>query len=94
MNSSRNLCLIDGNCRSKRSVIGRIARDLDLPAHFGHNLDALYDSLTTDVKGPIEIMWRRVDSARKRLGPDFTAIVDVLQQVARERADFTLELQE
>jgi len=30
----------------KRSVLAQIARGFSLPAHFGHNLDALYDSVT------------------------------------------------
>jgi len=92
--SSPNLCLIDGNCRTKRSVLGRIARDLALPHHFGQNLDALYDSLTTDVKGPIEIVWRRASSAKERLGADFDAIVATLRQVGEERRDFTLQLED
>ena len=91
---SPNLCLIDGNCRSKKAVLGRIARDLNLPPHFGHNLDALYDSLSTDVKGPIEIVWRRTTAAKARLGADFDAIVDVLRQVAAERGDLTLKLED
>lgn len=91
---SPNLCLIDGNCRSKRSVLGRIARDLSFSSHFGYNLDALYDCLTTDVEGPIEIVWRRTKSAEQRLGADYGAILDVLRQVARERPDVTLKLED
>ena len=35
-----------GRATDKRTVLGEIARAFALPAHFGHNLDALYDSVT------------------------------------------------
>jgi len=37
--------------RDKRAVLSTIARSFALPAHFGHNLDALYDSVT-DLEPP------------------------------------------
>jgi hypothetical protein len=40
-----------------------ISRQLHLPAHFGRNLDALYDSLSGDVSGPFEIVWRDTELA-------------------------------
>ncbi|HEY8371764.1 MAG TPA: barstar family protein [Pseudonocardiaceae bacterium] len=39
--------LVDGTAlRSKRDALDAIARALSFPSYFGHNLDALYDSLT------------------------------------------------
>ena len=32
--------------RSKESMLKKIATELEFPAHFGRNLDALYDCLT------------------------------------------------
>lgn len=32
--------------RDKKSILSAIAKAFTLPAHFGHNLDALYDCLT------------------------------------------------
>lgn len=34
------------DCRDKDDVLSRLALGLSLPAHFGKNLDALYDSVT------------------------------------------------
>lgn len=45
-----------------------LARELGLPAHYGRNLDALWDCLTGEVPLPLEIVWTHVSAARRRLG--------------------------
>lgn len=78
--------------RSTAQFYDELARQLDLPPHFGRNLDALWDSLTGDVAGPVEIVWEGADEARTRLGPDYAKLVKLLEDVAAERDDFTLTL--
>jgi len=69
-------------------------RQLDLPRHFGRNLDALYDSLVGDVAGPFAIVWHGSNAARQALGEDkFASVLAVLEAVLDERDDVTLELQ-
>jgi ribonuclease inhibitor len=60
-----------------------LARDLRLPAHYGRNLDALWDCLTTDVKGPVEIVLRNAATAK----PSLRAYVALLREAAAKRRD-------
>ncbi|MEZ5826167.1 MAG: barstar family protein [Geminicoccaceae bacterium] len=86
------ICTLDGRQRSKKAVLARIARDLDFPPHFGGNLDALFDVLTTDLAGPITIRWRPTANARKALGADYGRIAATLEDAAQKRKDLTLDL--
>lgn len=68
---------------------------LDLPEHFGRNLDALYDVLSHDIPGPLEIIWRNTDAARKALGSDlYTTVLSILETAAAERDDITLDIKQ
>ncbi|PXX44720.1 barstar family protein [Aquitalea magnusonii] len=70
-----------------------LSRQLQLPAHFGRNLDALYDSLSADVSGPFEIVWRDTELSRSKLGADvYATLLEILQAVAAERGDITLDI--
>lgn len=70
-----------------------LTRQLQLPAHFGRNLDALYDSLSADVSGPFEIIWRDTEQSRQQLGTDlYATLLEILQSVAEERGDVTLDI--
>lgn len=62
-----------------------LAKGLRLPATYGRNLDALWDCLTRDVKGPVTIELRHVDKADARL----KRYVALLREAAGSRADFT-----
>ena len=86
------VCKLDGRQRSKAAILSRVARDLGFPAHFGGNLDALFDILTTDIEGPFTIRWRPTANARAALGADFGRIRSTLEDAARERKDMTLDL--
>ncbi len=65
-----------------------ISRRLSLPKHFGRNLDALWDVLTTDVKGPVEIIWEESAVSRQAMGPIYDRLSALLQDVQKERGDF------
>jgi ribonuclease inhibitor len=69
-----------------------LARKLPLPAHFGRNLDALWDVLTVDLEGPLEIIWQRADLSKKSLGREFTVIAALFAEVSEERDDFSFQL--
>lgn len=86
-------CLIDETCHSKAAVLARLARDLEFPRHFGANLDALWDVLTTDIAGPITITWRGARIARAAMGPDFDALAAVLRRAAEVRRDLALTIE-
>ncbi|MGA2957091.1 MAG: barstar family protein [Thermodesulfobacteriota bacterium] len=69
-----------------------IARKLPFPEYFGRNLDALWDVLTTDVKGPVELIWEDSAASQKSMGKAFDKISALLREVEKEREDFKVHL--
>ena len=69
-----------------------LARQLAFPPHFGRNLDALWDVLTGEVAGPIEIVWEESAKAQANLGLDYAKLIILLNDLAAERDDFTITL--
>jgi len=86
-------CLLSGKTVRSRDVFyDEIARQLAFPEHFGRNLDALWDVLSADIEGPIEVVWEDPDSSRLGMGHDFDRILAILKGVAKERKDFRVRL--
>jgi len=79
---------------SLADLYDRLASGLSLPEHFGSNLDALWDVLSTDVAGPFAIRWQHAAASRKSMGRDFRRAVKLLQDLERERDDFTLMIED
>lgn len=66
---------------------------LHMPQYFGRNLDALYDSLSADVKGPYRIIWYGHERSAIELGElYYEGLLDIFRAVAAERADVQIEL--
>jgi ribonuclease inhibitor len=84
---------LDGSIGSLDAAYALLARELDLPDYFGWNLDALWDVLTAEVPGPVEIVWRDHEAARMRMGEDFDRLVELFREVEQERPDFRLDLE-
>lgn len=78
--------------RATERFYDELARQLDFPAHFGRNLDALWDVLSGDVEGPLEILWDGTQLSRASMGGDYAKLVALLEEVAAERGDMTLKL--
>lgn len=57
-----------------------LADKLELPASYGHNLDALWDCLTGNIEKPLTIIW--MNDAPSEL--DFSAYTDILEEAAGE----------
>jgi len=74
--------------RSLDEFYSEIARKLHFPDYFGRNLDALWDVLTTDVKGPVELVWEDSEVSQKSMGKDFEKVAALLKDVEKEREDF------
>ncbi len=84
---------LDGNkIGSLADFYDRISSLMKLPAHFGRNLDALWDVLATDIEGPFEINWTHADNSRKLMGKDFDRVVKLLRELEEERDDFELKI--
>jgi ribonuclease inhibitor len=56
------------------------------------NLDALWDVLSADIEGPIEVLWDNPESSRLGMGRDFDRILAVLKDVEKARKDFRVRL--
>jgi len=69
-----------------------LEKQLQLPTHFGRNLDALWDVLTGDVAGPVEIVWENAGLSRTRMGEMADELFSLLNEVAEERPDITVKL--
>jgi ribonuclease inhibitor len=86
---STNKVKLEGkSIRSLEDFYGEIARELHFPDSFGRNLDALWDVLTTDVQGPLELVWEDSEASKKSMGKDFEKIAALLKEVEKERDDF------
>lgn len=80
-------CVLVGPYVSAEAIYVDLARQLGLPGHFGANLDALWDALTRDVAGPVEILWPDFPAAQEALGDAADRIRETLEEVAAERRD-------
>jgi ribonuclease inhibitor len=85
---SKNFRISGRSIRSLDDFYTETARELRFPEHFGRNLDALWDVLTTDVEGPIELVWEDSAKSRESMGKDFEKISALLKEVEKERDDF------
>ncbi|MGE5253932.1 MAG: barstar family protein [Planctomycetaceae bacterium] len=91
--STKKVKLPGKSIRSLDEFYGQIARKLRFPDYFGRNLDALWDVLTTDVQGPLELAWEDSEASKKSMGKDFEKIAALLKEVEKERDDFKVTFQ-
>lgn len=90
-----NECSIDGkHVQSLETLYSELSRQLFFPPYFGNNLDALFDVLTTDVAGPVHIVWKSAAASRHAMGKDFDVVVTLLRNVGKERKDFLVTVHE
>lgn len=88
-------CVLDGKqLQTTDDVYDQLAIQLSLPRYFGRNLDALWDVLTVDIAGPVELTWNHADVSRKRLGKGFISFKRLLEEAADERDDLTVRFVE
>jgi len=80
--------------RSLDDLYDQLSTRLSLPEHFGRNLDALWDVLSTDVEGSFEIEWEYADDSKKSMGNDFDRAAKLLRELEKERADFKLKIRQ
>ena len=86
-------CVLQGEAiDSLETLHDEIARQLNFPDYYGRNLDALWDVLSTDLEGPVRLIWEDADASRQAMGEDFERVVALLADVAAERDDFEVIL--
>ncbi|RNC66704.1 MAG: barnase inhibitor [Desulfuromonadales bacterium] len=82
-------CILDGaTIQTMDDIYRALASQLPLPSYFGRNLDALWDILSTDIEGPVELVWEDAAASRIALGKNFDRIEELLKELERERDDF------
>jgi len=88
-------CVLPGRkIASRAEFCDELARRLRLPAHFGRNLDALWDVLTGDLPGPVEIVWREASRSRRSMGAkEHDKLVGLLLDAAAERDDLSVAIE-
>jgi hypothetical protein len=76
-------------CHDKAGLLAQLAQSLSLPAHFGHNWDALADALGElrggDVSGVV-LLLEHSATLRRAATADFRQAMEVLQGACREWA--------
>ena len=88
--STKKVKLAGKSIRSLDEFYDEIAKKLRFPDYFGRNLDALWDVLSTDVKGPVELTWEDSEVSEKAMGKDFEKVAALLRDVEKERKDFKI----
>jgi ribonuclease inhibitor len=78
-----------------------LAKELDFGPHYGKNLDALWDRLSTDIERPVHVVWESAELSRQQLGAEsFERIASLLKRVeasdveAGYRERFTVAFQD
>jgi ribonuclease inhibitor len=85
------ICLLQGRrIRSLDDLYDEMERCLPLPDYFGRNLNALWDVLSTDIEGPLEIVWLDAAHSRLAMGDDYGIVVQLLEDLEKERDDVTV----
>jgi ribonuclease inhibitor len=88
--STRKYKLPGKSIRTLDRFYDEIARLFHFPDYFGRNLDALWDLLTADIKGPVELIWEDSATSKKSMGKDFARVSALLRDIEKEREDFTV----
>jgi len=87
-------CKMNGKTMaSLDDLYDQLSIPLSLPKHFGRNLDALWDVLSTDVEGPFETVWKHAGDSKKLMGRDYDRAVKLLKNLQKERDDFKLKIE-
>ncbi|KPC52923.1 barstar family protein [Amantichitinum ursilacus] len=81
------------NVRTVAEAYAQLVQQLEFPADFGYNLDALYDALTGSLEGPLRIVWRDALAAKAAFPlHDFEDLLGVFNDAAGERDDLEIVL--
>ncbi|MFS0722498.1 barstar family protein [Paenibacillus sp. 1P07SE] len=85
------VAVLDGGCiKSKDELHACLAEQMELPGHYGANLDALWDMLTGWVRMPLTVRWLQYDLCRERLGEDCEHVLQLFREAEQELPGFTL----
>ncbi len=86
------IILQGANFESKEQLHKFLKDELELPDHYGENLNALWDCLTAWVDLPIVVEIQSVDLFINKLGNDASEFIQLLEEAVDEIEDFNLEI--
>lgn len=90
-----SLAQVSDVAETKDDVLGAIGTALGFPAHFGRNLDALWDSLR-DLSAPTVLLWETWGAVAYASPKDFAKVLRVLRdrtaEISEDRPAFTVLL--
>ena len=83
---------LDGRLMTDRAAAhDYIAQQLQFPAYYGKNLDALYDLLMERQK-PLEIRFLHTEEMKARLGTYGSALLHTMQEAENDNMSFILTI--
>ena len=84
---------LDGRLMTDReSAHDHLARQLQFPAYYGRNLDALYD-LLTEQRDPLEITFHHTQQMKTQLGVYGSTLLHTLQEAENDNLSLTIHVE-
>jgi ribonuclease inhibitor len=81
------------NIQSLQDIYQQLGEQVQLPADFGCNLDALYDYFTVSLAGPVVLHWPdQLQNCQQLSKKESKGILSVFEDVVSERDDFEVRL--
>jgi ribonuclease inhibitor len=62
----------------------QLAAALEIGEHYGANLHALWDVLSSDVERPVHIVWRNSALSERQLGAEYLKITEVIKRAVAQ----------
>ncbi len=69
---------------SREELHSVLKKELELPDHYGNNLDALWDCLTEGLEEDVFITWTDFEKSFRSIGPYALTTVRVIEDAANE----------
>jgi len=85
-----NISIDGASIKNEADFHAALAEKLKLPSHYGRNLDAMWDVLSTDVERPVVLVWKNSQLSSVALGTRFAKIVEILERVKAQDASWNL----
>jgi ribonuclease inhibitor len=78
------------SCSTPDQLHEVLRQQLDFPAYYGKNLDALWDCLTGWVQMPLTVEWCGIAEARQTIGDYVDKVLETFQQAEQEVEGFKI----
>jgi ribonuclease inhibitor len=80
------------DCGTVEQLHEALKRELSLPAHYGGNLDALWDCLTGWISLPLTVELHGIPEARHSVGEYVDKLLETLREAEKELDGFKVEV--